>query len=115
VVRASWAQENILRTHPDADLRVFVGWIPALYGDADPKVADLLVDARAKHYWDGRRAVGRAVARMLHLGPGSFAWDIYLVYGPDAKWGDTPEATGSPVISASGGLQQALEPYLGGS
>jgi hypothetical protein len=82
-----------------------------LASDANPEVADLLVDGRARHYWDGDRKLGLAVARMLGLGGGA-AWDIFLVYGPDAKWGDAPEAVGSPVISDSGKLQRALRPYL---
>lgn len=83
-----------------------------LPGDANPQVADLLVDRRAMHYWDGHRILGRAVARKLGRGDGAAAWDIFLVYGPDAKWADTPVAVGSPVISESGGLERALRPYL---
>jgi hypothetical protein len=89
-----------------------VAWIPALAGDVSPGVADLLVDKRATHYWDGQRRLGRAVARELGLGGGAFAWDVFLVYGPDAKWGDRPKAVGSPVIAQSGALQGALQPYL---
>jgi hypothetical protein len=84
-----------------------------LPGDANPEVAQLLVDARAKHYWDGDRDLGQEVARIVGREDGSAAWDIFLVYGPDAAWGDRPAATGSPVISESGALKEALDPYLG--
>ena len=93
-------------------MRVFVAWIPALPGDANPGVADLLVEKRAAHYWDGHRRLGRAVARALGLGGGAFAWDVFLVYGADARWSDGPKAVGSPVIAKSGTLQRALQPYL---
>jgi hypothetical protein len=83
-----------------------------LSGDANPEVADLLVDRRATHYWDGERKLGLAIARMLGRGGGRAAWDIFLVYGPDAKWGDKPVAVGSPVISGSGELERALRPLL---
>lgn len=83
-----------------------------LPGDANPKVAELLVDARAKHYWDGDRKLGRQVAHILGDDERSPAWDIFLVYGPDAAWGDRPDASGSPVISESGALERALEPHL---
>jgi hypothetical protein len=86
-----------------------------LPGDANPEVAELLVDARAKHYWDGDRDLGREVARIVGREDGSAAWDVFLVYGPDAAWGDRPAATGSPVISESGALKEALDPYLGES
>ena len=104
-------QANILERYPKADLRVFVGWIPILPGDANPEVAELLVDRRARHYWDGERKLGLAVSRLLGFG-GSAAWDVFLVYGPAAKWGEPPVAVGSPVVSESGALQRALRPYL---
>jgi hypothetical protein len=104
-------QDTILKRHPDADLRVYVGWIPMLAGDANPEVASLLVDDRATHFWDGERKLGREVARILGRRDGA-AWDIVLVYGPDAAWGDAPASVGSPVISAGGALRRALEPYL---
>jgi hypothetical protein len=84
-----------------------------LSGDANPEVAELLVDARAKHYWDGDRDLGHEVARILGRGDGPAAWDVFLVYGPDASWGDRPEATGAPVISETGALKDALDRYLG--
>jgi hypothetical protein len=83
-----------------------------LAGDANPEVAELLVDARAKHYWDGDRELGQEVARILGGDDGSPAWDVFLVYGPDAAWGDRPDASGSPVISESGALKEALDPYF---
>ena len=52
------------------------------------------------------------MARTLGSSDDSAAWDVFLVYGPDAKWGDRPDASGAPVISESGELEQALEPYL---
>lgn len=83
-----------------------------LPGDANPEVAELLVDARAKHYWDGDRKLGHEVAGLLGRGEGPAAYDVFLVYGPEAAWGDRPAATGSPVIAKSGELQRALDPYL---
>jgi hypothetical protein len=83
-----------------------------LPGDANPEVAELLVDERAKHYWDGNRDLGTDVARTLGSGDDSAAYDIFLVYGPDAEWGDRPAASGSPVISESAALRQSLDPYL---
>ena len=105
-------QKNILERYPDADLRVYVGWIPILGTDSNPQVAELLVDRRATHFWDGEQKLGFAVTRLLGRGEGYAAWDIFLVYGPGAKWGDQPAAVGQPVISESGALQHALEPYL---
>lgn len=85
-----------------------------LAGDANPEVADLLVDDRARHFWDGDRRLGGEVARTLG-NDGSTAWDVFLVYGPGADWGDRPDAAGTPVISESGRLERALAPYLAGA
>jgi hypothetical protein len=90
---------------------VYVAWIPMLEPDSNPEVADLLVDERARHYWDDGRRLGRYVATLLG-NEGGTAWDRFLVYGPDAKWGAAPDATGEPVIVQSAELEQALEPYL---
>ena len=89
--------------------------MPVLAGDANPEVADLLVDERATHFWDGDRKLGQAVARVLGRSETELAWDIFLVYGPGEKWGDKPVAVGSPVISESGELERALHRYLVGS
>jgi putative intracellular protease/amidase len=82
-----------------------------LAADERPDVADLLVDRRATHYWDGEEKLGRDVGRIIGQ-DGSTAWDIFLVYGPDAKWGDPPDAVGSPVVAEGEGLRRALDPYL---
>ena len=95
---------------PRADIRVYVGWIPILPGDANPKVAGLLVDARAKHFWDGDRELGREVARILAGAPSPLGHLPRVRAGRDL--GDRPDAAGSPVISESGDLQRALDPYL---
>lgn len=48
-------------------------------------------DARLFHGWDRTRSTGEAFSRMLGLK--GTAWDVYLVYGPDAQWeGELPPA-----------------------
>jgi hypothetical protein len=42
-------------------------------------------DERVSQYWDGERALGRAVSQTLKLAA-PVAWDIYLLYSPGAKW-----------------------------
>jgi hypothetical protein len=86
---------------------VLVAWIPMLAPDVNPEVADLLADERAKHYWDGERRLGRYVGRLLG-NPNNTAWDIFLVYPPDANWGDPPDSSGDPVINEAGRLERAL-------
>jgi hypothetical protein len=55
-------------------------------------------DARAHHYWDGGRVVGRAYQK-LKLGERTLelpeeAWDVWLIFDREARWTDSgvPEA-----------------------
>ena len=63
--------------------------------------ADLLTDRRVTPWWDEEKSVGRWYGeRMREMedrrAPGArdldgpILWDAYLVYGPEAKWNDTP-------------------------
>jgi len=68
-------------------------WQPKL-GSTEKHVKDatrLVTDARAHHYWDGPGSTIRTYRSTL--GIAEDAWDIYLIYGPDATWeGVTPPA-----------------------
>ena len=78
------------------DLHVYIVWVPLLSGDslaAANEASARLRGARVRHYWDEGGALGRAAGRALALpvrngapGETAFAWDVYLVYGPQATW-----------------------------
>jgi hypothetical protein len=75
----------------DPRLAAFVVWVPKV-GAAEGDVAAatrVVPDARARHYWDGTGAMLRAFRPPLDLDRD--AWDLYLLYGPEARWdGATP-------------------------
>lgn len=51
----------------------------------------LVPDQRATHFWDASGATVRGYRKTLDLPEP--AWDIYMVYGSDAKWtGELPPA-----------------------
>jgi hypothetical protein len=104
-------QENVLEKHPDADIRVYVVWLPVLATDERFGVANLLVDERATHFWDGDRKVGTHFAAR-EGSAGTFAWDVYYLFAPDAAWEDEPLSTSAPVVVESAKLADALQPYL---
>lgn len=58
--------------------------------EKDVGVATRIVsDPRALHYWDGNGLTMAAFQRVLNL-PGD-AWDVFLLYGPGARWdGELP-------------------------
>lgn len=49
-------------------------------------------DSRASHYLDPDARLAKQYSDILHLPNGIPAWDVYLVFGPEARWGDTPPA-----------------------
>ncbi len=90
-----------------------------LLGDDRSNVdANLIPDARATHFWDPDRLLGtwfpkQEEYKSLTFGP--IAWDIYFLYGADAKWEDTPEplvTSGRTVISKSANLEKSLNQLL---
>ena len=81
----------MLAKQPDPSLRAYVVWVPQLgAAEEDVPVATRFVpDARATHYWDGTG--GTMKGYHATLGISEDAWDVYMVYGPQARWdGDVP-------------------------
>lgn len=106
--------EQILERFPDAELAVYVVWLPVLPSDERFGVADVLVDERVRQFWDDDRLVSDEVGRVAGAGEG-LAWDVYLVFGPDATWNrrlPAPLGTGAPVVVQIEALATLLRPYL---
>jgi hypothetical protein len=79
----------VLDAYPGAALAAAVVWLPMLPADdaaAAGEAAALVDDPRVRHFYDPGRRAGRAVARALGAAPGATAWDIYLFWGPSARW-----------------------------
>lgn len=57
-----------------------------------PEAAALMPDPRALHYWDEERMIGRAYREFDLDGEtltiGNEAWDVWLLFDRDARWGD---------------------------
>ena len=84
--------QRVLEQVDDESLHVAVVWIAALRTDnlqASLQSQRLIPDKRVRHYWDGAQAVGNALAPVLETNM-AMAWDVYLAYGADAVWSDTP-------------------------
>jgi hypothetical protein len=82
-----------------ADLRVYVVWVPILPDDdaaAASRAARGFTDGRVTHYWDPHLALGDALGDGLALPsrkvgrPHGPAWDVYLLFGRGARWGEGP-------------------------
>jgi hypothetical protein len=86
--------QRVLANLENAEVDVFVVWIPALPADdydAAAKSMSLIPDRRARHYWDGSQALGEAFSPVLRI-RARMAWDVYLLFDPDARFsGPLPE------------------------
>jgi hypothetical protein len=86
-------QNNVLAKTGDEGLRVYVAWVPMFRGrEADvPRATAEVPDPRAAHYWDGDSLLVKGFRETLGLNEA--AWDVFLLYGPEARWeGERPPA-----------------------
>lgn len=84
------------------DLRAYVVWTKILDEDdlaAARAAAASLDDPRVVQLWDGGAELARDLGAALRIprrepedGAGGLAWDVYLLYGPGARWADAPPA-----------------------
>ena len=73
------------------DVAVYSVWQPILPSDAKLTVGRAtknLSDLRVTHYWDAENVFAQAFTPVL--GIDQETWDVYLLYGKDAEWGNTP-------------------------
>lgn len=90
---ASEIEQVLLAKQPDPRLAAFVVWVPKLYGQASdvPTATRFVSDPRAQHFWDDSSVLVHQYDTVLGLGED--AWDVYMIYGPQARWaGAVPPA-----------------------
>jgi hypothetical protein len=111
-------QREILQTSSSPNLRVYAVWVPFLGGNQS--AADLsrrvLPDQRVIQYWDGGAVTSAWFASNVEHSSAP-AWDVFFLYGPEARWAGTPAplaSTGSTILGNSGRLHDAIEPLLQG-
>ena len=78
------------------ELTGYVVWMPVLsFGASESdarRQAWRIPDRRITRYFDAEGQVGRRYGPILHLDDLGPAWDVYLVFGPDARWDAEPPA-----------------------
>ena len=82
----------------DPRLQTFIVHVPRMTPPPKekdvPEAATLLHNDYVHHYWNPSGSFGRELSRGLDLkvdGEEVYAWDVWLVYGPDAVWdGEQP-------------------------
>jgi hypothetical protein len=64
-------------------------WARAAVATDVPKAAQLLHNPQVQHYWNSSGAFGQLLSEAVGLKNSEhpvYAWDVWLVYGPEAKW-----------------------------
>ena len=87
-------KEDVLSRVPEStDLSIFVIHLPALEAKAEDveSTFSLFDDRRAHHYWDEMGTSGIRFQRSLGLP--TFAWDVWMIYSPGARWEDKDPPT----------------------
>lgn len=83
-----------MEAHPDLDIKVFIVWIKMYAADTIEVAQEasklFSQDGRVIQYYDSNKFAGGAIAEGLGAGTGEIAWDIYLFYDGEAKWGKQP-------------------------
>lgn len=92
---ASEIEKQVLETIPSDRLAVYVVWIPVLnFQDQatlqrnGQKESSRVSDHRAIHFIDPQGFLGKAYSSVLGVPYHAPAWDVYLTFGPDVRWGD---------------------------
>ena len=111
-------QEEILEKNRAAEAKVYAVWLPMIASDARSEwKKSLLPDSRVIHLWDEQRVVGRWFAAQGRYGPNvDVAWDIYFLFGPDARWDALPDpllSWGSTVVATREKLRRDFLALLG--
>ncbi len=76
-------------------------------------------DPRVVHFWDEQRVVGRWFAEQgRYAGDVEVVWDIYFLFGPEARWEELPDpllSWGNTVVGTREKLQRDFLALIGGS
>ncbi len=112
-------QEEILGKNAGANVKVYAVWLPIIASDARSEwKKSLLPDARVMHLWDEQRVTGRWFANQAWYGKDvEVAWDIYILFGPEARWDGSPGpliSWGETVVDAREQLRRDFQSLMGG-
>jgi hypothetical protein len=81
-----------LKDIPDDRVRAYIVWLPIFGGDfkgASQERSKSFADARVNYFLDPDSLTGELWKPVLKLND-DIAWDVYMLYGPDAKWDKEP-------------------------
>ena len=118
---------DLLKSTADPRLQVFVvhepvlgvaryaPWLRVAGGNDVPNAAQLLENPHVQHYWNPTGAFGRLLSNAVGLRNGEgpvYAWDVWLLYGPDARWVGADPPRPQLLMHQLGALRGTEFPHL---
>lgn len=109
---------DLLSKTDDQRLQTFVVHVPVLGAKAKDIAPStkLLQNAHVRHYWNPSGTFGRQLAEAVGLRRGDelvYAWDVWLIYGPEATWDATLPPRPQRLMHQLRALQGSAEfPHL---
>ncbi|HEV2492516.1 MAG TPA: hypothetical protein VG204_05530 [Terriglobia bacterium] len=89
-------QTQVFLNVSSSDVRGYVVWMPVTsfgkWEAAAHEQAWRIPDKRITRYYDAESHLGNVYAPLLHLTGSGPAWDVYMVFGPEARWNAQPPA-----------------------
>lgn len=83
--------QQVLKNVSDDRLAAYIVWLPILAGDnreaAEARTGEF-AEKRLSYFWDGDKLTGKIWQQKLGLN--GIAWDVYFLYGSEARWEDAP-------------------------
>jgi hypothetical protein len=87
-------------------------WSRVAKGQDIPKAAQLLHNPQVQHYWNPSGAFGQLLSQAVGLKNDEhpvYAWDVWLIYGPEAKWEGTNPPRPRLLMNQLGALRGSTE------
>ncbi|HEX3915642.1 MAG TPA: hypothetical protein VHW71_19265 [Steroidobacteraceae bacterium] len=114
---ADMGHDVLAKLPKDARIKVYVVHDPVIGGASKdiPAAAELLHTALARNYWDPSGDFGRQMAQVLSLLHGTrpvYAWDVWMIYPPNAVWNAKDPPRPAFLMHQLPGLDDAKFPPL---
>lgn len=113
--------KDLLAGTRDPRLQTFVVYVPRLRPAATakdvPPAAALLHNPHVHNYWNPSGAFGNMLAKaagLEHEGKLVYAWDVWLIYGPDATWTGAAPPKPHLLMQQLWALEHSAFPHLDG-
>jgi hypothetical protein len=101
---------------PALGIARYAPWLRMSGGKDVPKAAQLVQNPNVRHYWNPSGAFGKLLSHAVGLKNGNrqvYAWDVWLVYGPEAKWVGSDPPRPRLLMQQLGALRGSTEfPHL---